>query len=160
MSYQDNGNSVGLISSYTTSDGEKHLMADVTFAAVNPSAPTPTLASPASQKSQAVLSVEPTVMQQGVASLVDALSSFGQKATFKNDPGLSTDTASTTATSGTRAAITTISSTTSQLVQALRQFDANGNPIAGPANAVNGLNTTDPSKTAANAAGVLAIGRG
>ena len=152
-STKDHGNTVGLVSSYQTSDGSSHTLADVWFVADKNRA-TPIAAT---APSQPILTVEPTELQQGVTSLVDALASFEHKHVYKiRDAYDPTDGSATLKFGDTAPAA---SSTTNQLVQALRQFDANGNPVGGPQNTVAGLAATDPNKQTDGAGGVLAMGR-
>ncbi len=109
----------------------------------------------------AMLSVTPSEMQIGVLSLVDAMAAFGNGlADQSGDPQSASEAPPALQTS---ASVFVSHNTTSQLVQALRQFDANGNAItsqSGQHTAVNGLAATDSGKPADNSSGLLAVGRG
>jgi hypothetical protein len=150
---RDNGNTVGLVSSYQTRDGNTHTMADVWFVAEKDRA------SATAALSQPILEVEPTPLQMGVASMVDAMAGFGQKHTYQTETVFGGDDASASgplqsATSGYAVA------NTSQLVQALRQFDANGNLVSsnGQQDAVASLSPTDTKRLSLAASGQLAVG--
>jgi hypothetical protein len=103
----------------------------------------------------------PSEIQMGVLSLVDAMAAFGNGlADQRSDPHPVSETSHGLQSS---AAVFVSPNTTSQLVHALRQFDANGNAITGQSGqhtAVNGLAATDSGKPADNSGGLLAVGRG
>ena len=148
-STNDNGNTVGLISSYQTNDARTHGLADVWFttsqdkvtaAAAPPSAP--------------VLTVEPTPMQLGVFGLVDAMAAFGQSHADK--PFELYEAENSASDLQSHVAGSASLNTTSQLVQALRQFDANGNLVAQSSSTVAALSANDQNKQP-ETVGVLAI---
>lgn len=150
----ENGNVVGLVSNYQTDDRQTHGMADVWFQADRNKA---VLAATAPQ---AMLSIEPTPMQMGVAGLVDAMASYGHHRADRKLDFYADEVDDATLRT---AAPVNRSSTTNQLVQVLSQFDANGNQIMGQnsrQNAVASLTATDPSQPPDNTAGLLTIGKG
>ena len=152
-STKDNGNTLGLVSNYQTNDGNTHTLADVWFVADKPKAAsaitTPNLPP-----------IAPTEMQMGVTSLVDALASYGhhhiiRKLDMYADEGNEAFPRT--------ASPVSMSSTTNQLVQALSQFDANGNQVVGQNNqqsTIAGLAATDPNKQTDSTAGLLTVGKG
>jgi hypothetical protein len=157
----DNGNLVGLVSNYTTADGAVHGMADVWFqtSAVTPAAavapvaaqpislqmPTPTLA--AADASSAVAAGAPTdLMRTQVGSMVDAMANFGGTGPAG---GTSADSRLPTP----EIAMHAIASGTgvTGMVDAMKQFDANGQPLLSGGAAPSGqvatsLNTNLPRK--------------
>jgi hypothetical protein len=150
---KDNGNTIGLVSSFEDASGNNRTLADVWFVTdkQNTAAATP----------NQILTVEPTPMQAGVFGLVDAMAAFVESGAAKNfdlygDGTQATASAQTAATGGA-----SLFSSTSQLAQALSQFDANGKPVrlvaAEPV--VAELTLTD-SKPRDSANGFLAIGNG
>ena len=151
-SSKDNGNTIGLVSSYQTSDGHTQALADVWFVADKPTA---------ASQAPAVLTVTPTDMQMGVFGLVEAMAAFGQNhANRKFD--LYEEAGSATPLERARAA-TVSNSTASHLAQALSQFDANGRPVltlASQQTTVAGLTANDSGKLADNTAGLLTVGKG
>jgi hypothetical protein len=135
----NNGNVIGLTSSYTTSDGASHGMADVWFqtssdtpsgnaAAPVPVASTVPAAPPSLQLPSAniaadnspVPSTAPAPVQSPVGSMVDAMASFSSAA-GATPGGAPSATQLTTAPPITGAGLT-------GMVDALKQFDANGQP--------------------------------
>ena len=109
----------------------------------------------------AMLSVTPSELQMGVLSLVDAMAAFGNG--LADQGGEPHPVSESSHALQTSASVFVSPNTTSQLVQALRQFDANGNAITGQSGqhtAVNGLAATDSGKPADNSGGLLAVGRG
>ena len=172
-SLEDNGNMVGLVSSYTTADGEQHAMADVWFATSQTSAPPvvggavngpPTLvdvvAPPAQNASQAVgvaaASVEPDLRTQ-VSSLVDVMSTFDS-----SGRQLATDATSETQLNVGLAGATSIPVLAGNLVgmvDALKQFDANGQALHGPKMSAAASASTLESKPRRPDVDILANGK-
>jgi hypothetical protein len=151
-STKDNGNTIGLISSYQTNDGRTQALADVWFVADKP---TPVSHAPAA------LTVTPTDMQMGVFGLVDAMAAFGQSHANRKF-NLYDEAESATPLERARAA-TVGSSTASQLAQALSQFDANGRPVLNlPSHQTTAaaLTANETGKLADNTAGLLTVGKG
>ena len=109
---KDNGNIVGLTSSYQTTDGVSHAAADVWFATDAGTAPSP--AAP----SAAELSVR-------VSNLVQAIGQFDPAASPSSRPGNFGQSASDNM--NTPAALVTASM--GSLVDVLRQFDPDGNLV-------------------------------
>ena len=157
----DNGNLIGLTSSYTTSNGATHEMADVWFA-TSKDAPTgdiaaaaPSLQLPGANVvtgSSPAQPAAPAPMQSQVVSMVDAMASFGS--TTVAAPGV--------APSGTQltpqAAATGVGLT--GMVDAMKQFDANGQPKLATGMSAGAiattLNTTTISKPSTD---ILATGK-
>jgi hypothetical protein len=151
-SINDNGNTVGLISSFEDREGNRRTMADVWFITDKPSAVA--VDSP-------MLAVEPTPLQAGVYGLVDAMAAFGQSDSFKN---LEMDAKAQTAASGFQSGNSgglTLSSAANQLAQALSQFDSNGQPVslAAAEQTLLGLSSTD-GRPRGPTDGLLAVGNG
>jgi hypothetical protein len=142
----DNGNLVGLVSSYTTTDGASHQMADVWFATHEipadiavpepkaSTAPPISLAMPESALTAPVVTTATAVgaptqdLNAQVGGLVDAMQAFGSsgstKAADSGSPNLNVPTASAKP----------LASGLLGMVDALKQFDANGQPaLAVPA---------------------------
>jgi len=138
---KDNGNLIGLTSTYQTTDGATHAAADVWFVAdanqVNPAANPPVLAAAAGSSSvNPLLDSEAPDLRSQVSSLAQALSAFA-----------STDSTAVSAVAPTGGSSTSTNSPTTLavggMVSAMQQFDANGNLIksGGPAAApVTSLN--------------------
>jgi hypothetical protein len=152
-SLKDNGNTVGLVSSFEDREGNLRTMADVWFVtdkqSATPGAPPP------------ILTVEPTPLQAGVFGLVDAMAAFGRGETSQSF-GITADAPVVAAgVQADNSARLTLSSTASQLAQALSQFDANGRPVALVAaeQTLLGLAPTD-AKPRDPAAGLLFEGNG
>ena len=119
-SFKDNGNSVGLVSSYQDREGNSHTMADVWFVTDKPNATA--AASP-------ILTVETTALQAGVFGLVDAMAAFGQSEASRNfDINAHAPNVTASLQSGS-ASGQSLSGAATQLAQALSQFDANGRPV-------------------------------
>ncbi|HEY8036419.1 MAG TPA: hypothetical protein VIF37_12635, partial [Methylobacter sp.] len=121
---KDNGNVIGLTSSYQTSNGVNHGMADVWFVA---------------DKNQN--------LQTQVSDLTQAISSYSAG---DNTGGLTTNQL----TDPQQSTGQTVAGSVSGIVSTLNQFDANGNPIAGSAQTSSStgiigdsLLPNDPSKT-------------
>jgi len=143
-SVNDNGNVIGLTSSYTTADGTSHAMADVWLVADKGSA--------AGVTQQSAIGGEQNLGAQ-VSGLVQALSSFdnSQSGTVGN--------ASSSITAPLSMSVNqTVAVNVSGLVDTLKQFDANGNLIANSVQVSSSLqsggngtplapNVQDPSKT-------------
>ena len=128
-----------LASNFTLDDGRSRVLA-------------PPMATP---------SVAPSEMQIGVLDLVDAMAAFGNGLADQSDPQHSNASGDTALQTKTAAFVS--HNTTSQLAQALSQFDANGNAVlglAGQNNAVTGLTASDSTKPTDNGAGLLAVGKG
>ena len=155
-STKDNGNTVGLVSSYQTDDNQTHTLADVWFVADRPKPEVQ-----AAAVAPGVLSATPTEMQMGVFGLVDAMSTFKRfHANKKFD--LYEESIDPQILQGVKAGFP-LSSTINQMVLALSQFDANGNQIMGQniqQNAVSALTAPDSSKRPGNTVALLAIGNG
>ncbi len=93
-------------------------------------------------------------MQAGVYGLVDAMAAFGQR--HANKPFELYEAQGDSSDQQSRVAGSASLNTTSQLVQALRQFDANGNPISQASHTVAALAGADSHKPP-ESTGVLAI---
>jgi hypothetical protein len=149
----DHDKTAHLVSASTANDRRPPVLVDAWFQADKPLA---TAATPA----PGPLTVAPTEMQMGVADLVAAMTQFGQnpmaKGTDLSSDASGADVSRATASVGA-------SNLTSQLVQALRQFDSYGNPVlphAGQRSTVSGLAEYDTGKPADNIAGMLTVGKG
>jgi hypothetical protein len=104
---KSNGNILGLTSSYETSDGSSHAMADVWFVA---------------DKNAATASTSTTTtddLRSKVGSLVQAMSSFD------NAQSGTGSTASQLPVTGNAPAVASVGG----IVDVLQKFDANGNPL-------------------------------
>jgi hypothetical protein len=114
-SVMDNGNWIGLVSSFETADGKTHAMADVWFA------------------TQPVPSNAPADLRTNVNGLVQAIASFAdlQSATGQGAASTRLDLSSSSTATGKVAMATNVGG----LVNALSQFDAQGNPLT-PSGAV------------------------
>ena len=145
-SVNDNGNVIGLTSSYTTADGTSHAMADVWLVADKGSA--------AGVTQQSAIGGEQNLGAQ-VSGLVQALSSFdnSQSGTVGN-----ASSSITAPLSNPLPVNQTVAVNVSGLVDTLKQFDANGNLIANSVQVSSSLqsggngtplapNVQDPSKT-------------
>jgi phage tail protein X len=142
----DNGNLIGLTSNYTTTDGQTHEMADVWFAtkAVAPATPAvatvtqlappaislvlPDAAPTPTAVVTAIVTAPPaTDLRAQVGTLVDAMQAFNSGAAA-GSAGAGTQMASLTApvTVAPAASLGVVN-----MVDALKQFDANGKPILG-----------------------------
>jgi hypothetical protein len=141
----DNGNLLGLVSNYTTADGATHEMADVWFqtnaapsansVAVAPPTLVPQLdlAVPLKPSDPAVLSVTPSVtvsappptLTNTTAGLADALSSY----ISTSGTTVALSNAKLGQTQATAAAPPPLSQGVNSMVDALKQFDANGNAL-------------------------------
>jgi hypothetical protein len=134
----NNGNLIGLTSSYTTADGATHSMADVWFATSTDAIPTADVAAslptapPALQLLPATVAVDaaPVVPQDGmrsqVVSMVDAMAAFGSSGTGSGSvPG---DSQSAISAVQGQTPISAKSAGLTVMVDALKQFDANGQP--------------------------------
>jgi hypothetical protein len=108
---KDNGNLIGLTSTYTTTDGANHAAADVWFVADANQAAAPTPAA------------DPADLRSRVSSLAQALSAFSSAdALAPTAPA-----ASTPGTGGGVSSAATLA--VSSMVSVMQQFDANGNQI-------------------------------
>ena len=139
----DNGNAVGLVSSYQTTDGRSHTLADVWFATSAPG----------------VADAQTKGLQAGVADMVDAMANYqhghGRGHAIPrlagNDPTAAALQSSTTGAGSAMAA---------QLADVLNQFDTAGPGGAGsPVRhlAVAGLSGTAPTKSTDALAGILGV---
>ena len=154
---KDNGNLVGLVSSYQTTDGATHQAADVWFvadrqASVVAATDTPPLATldfGATPLATAVPAPvpDPTNLRTQVTGLAQAISSFGDTAgatPFSALPSLNGDAAQT------KQATQTLVS----MVDVMKQFDANGNmlskqvPLAASLTSPSGAGVMDPTQSA------------
>jgi len=130
----NNGNLVGLTSSYTTSNGATHEMADVWFATSKDSSTQVAAATPASPPALQLppanvaadssggtpaISGAQGALRSQVGSMVDAMASFGSG----SSGGVAPSGASLTQPTGA-----TPTTATAGMVDAMRQFDANGQP--------------------------------
>ncbi|MGF1613381.1 MAG: hypothetical protein ACFCVA_05540 [Gammaproteobacteria bacterium] len=122
-SVKDNGNWVGLISSYEKVDGSTHDMADVWFVAERPDE---SAHSPSEYTTQDAVPVD---LRSRVSGLVQAMAAF--------DESQSADTGGDGSSTvqmplGAESAVASLAApaNVARLVDTLRQFDANGNPIA------------------------------
>ena len=149
----NNGNFEGLVSSYETTDGAKHEMADVWFV-------TDKNASAASVQDSSTV-VQATDLSSSVGSLVQAISTFNASQLTSTNasalPGVDSSTA-VSVSAGTLVAATNVGG----MVDALKQFDTNGNSLA--ASVVVPSVLAVPVLTAPNlpnpaAAGILATGK-
>ncbi len=126
----NNGNLVGLVSNFTTTDGAVHEMADVWFATDKPA---PEVIAPTLESSvpksvalavPAAVVTEPDGLRSVVGGLVDAMAAFDNSRSLgggssTNDPSVLAMAAAPSAAPGLRSSVLGI-------VDALRQFDANG----------------------------------
>jgi len=129
----DNGNLLGLVSSYETADGATHDMADVWFVA---------------DKTAAYAT---DGLRDKVTGLVQAMSGFGgasSGSTPSTLPGLGEAPAA-----GVQGAVAV-----GGLVDALKQFDANGQSVA-PVTGVASLVPEAPSLTDPTKTGILVPGK-
>ncbi|HVR51429.1 MAG TPA: heme utilization protein, partial [Pseudorhodoferax sp.] len=112
---KDNGNLVGLVSSYETTDGATHAAADVWFVAQRATAET----------------AQAGDLRTQVGSLAEAIGSFDSDEAWNTAPQAAADPATAAAArSATQGVVV-------GMADAMRQFDANGNPVAGtPSTAV------------------------
>ena len=145
--------SAPLVSASTANDRRPPVLAEAWFQTDKP-------LSTAAKPAPSPLTVAPTEMQLGVADLVAAMTQFGQNPMVKGSDHSSNascaDVMRATASVGS-------SNVTSQLVQALSQFDANGNTVlrhAGQRSTVAGLANYDTDKPANHSAGMLTVGKG
>jgi hypothetical protein len=148
---KNNGNIEGLVSNYETVNGAKHAMADVWFVADKNEYATPPATSVGNSKSVT------EDLSSRVGGLAQAIGSFNVD---------QTSTASLPAAPGVNSASSTLSATTNivsanmgGVVEALKQFDPNGNPIglAGIANrASTAASLTTPSLLDRGNNGILA----
>ena len=122
----NNGNIVGLISSYQTASGTTGTMADVWFAAQT----TPGLASTVVTTQTSVSSG--TVSNNKVSSLTNAISNYNQGVNTPVSTSLPAVGASSTAPTGL------FSSNLVSTVAALGQFNTNGQPLTGASTATAG----------------------
>jgi hypothetical protein len=118
---KDNGNLVGLVSSYETTDGNTHAAADVWFVAdkATAMAPDPAAGATAQPEAPSPAAPEPVVGLRGqVLGLAQAINSFGSgpEGSSKGGENLLGDAGSAKA--GTLAVVS--------MVDAMKQFDANG----------------------------------
>ena len=151
---KENGNTIGLVSSFEDTSGTSRTMADVWFVTDKQNV-TATAAKP-------ILTVEPTPMQAGVFGLVDAMAAFGQSEASRNfDLYGDGFKAAASVNSIDRIDKATLSHSTTHLAQALSQFDANGRPLTRNATdrTLMGLAQSD-EKPRDPANGFLAIGNG
>jgi hypothetical protein len=120
---KDNGNLIGLTSSYETTDGTSHAAADVWFVAD-------------ANQADAPATPPPTDLRSRVSSLAQALSAFS------NGEPLATTAPATSALapSGTAASSATLA--VSSMVSVMQQFDANGNQVGAAATTATPLVTT------------------
>ena len=120
-SVKDNGNWVGLTSGYETVDGATHAMADVWFVAKD--------------------------LRSQVSGLVQAIASFGS-----SQPGTAASGSPTInlVSGGTSTASLAVSANVGGIVDMLKQFDANGNPI-GTAGILQASPTTGQTLNLSNA---------
>jgi hypothetical protein len=157
----DNGNLIGLTSNYTTSDGAVHDMADVWFQTstvvvpvvdvANVPAPAVGLQGPPAKftvDSAPVVGTTSDQMRAQVGSLVDAMAAFGsaEPASVGVSPGEGPASNQKVTTHATVTGPTMVG-----MVDAMRQFDTNGQPVLLGSSAASGqvattLNTTIPRK--------------
>jgi hypothetical protein len=153
----NNGNLIGLTSSYTTSDGATHGMADVWFATSKDASTDVAAAVPASQPSLQLppanvaadssggapaISGAQDALRSQVVSMVDAMASFGSAS--GSGGGAAPGDASLTQPAGSNPTVGMTG-----MVDAMRQFDANGQPkLAGglSAEAVAATLNTTPTR--------------
>jgi hypothetical protein len=152
----DNGNLIGLVSNYMTADGATHEMADVWFV----TSKTPSAEEVASVSAQPVSlqlptailaadSSDPTVaapdpMRSQVGALVDAM------AAYAGDGSVTIGAASGESLASTQMVLMPVAmagSVVTGMLDAMKQFDANGQPVLSGAQAQSGqvsttLNTT------------------
>jgi len=138
---KDNGNLIGLTSSYQTTDGATHAAADVWFVAdanqANAAPNTPVINTGVAIVPPAAGAVDTSLaavapaddLRSRVSSLAQALSAFGNA-----DPLSGTASASSqlTPTGATAAGQSPVSLTVSSMVSVMQQFDANGNMVGAP----------------------------
>jgi hypothetical protein len=156
----DNGNLIGLVSNYTTADGSVHDMADVWFQTSTLSKPVADVAAvpvqavslqlpPASiaADSEPAVRAMPDPVRSQVGSMVDAMAAFGN--TSVASAGAASEGALA---SNQKVAIYGVAApAVTGMVDAMKQFDSNGQPLLSGASAVSGrvattLNTTIPRK--------------
>ena len=150
---KDQDSAAHLFSASTANDRRPPVLADAWF---QTDKPLEAAATPA----PGPLTVASSEMQMGVADLVAAMTQFGQnpmaKGTDLSSDAIAADVSRATASVGA-------SNLTSQLVQALSQFDSYGNPVlqhAGQRSTVSGLAEYDTGKPADKIAGMLTVGKG
>ena len=118
-SENDNGNILGLVSNYQTGDGAKHAMADVWLVAdKNECANTPL----------APASVAIDKLPTKVVGLVEAISVFMESSA--NTTGWTTLRGNNSPAGALYAEFSAVAANVEAIAVALKQFDANGNPLA------------------------------
>jgi hypothetical protein len=132
---KDNGNVVGLVSAYQTADGSTHALADVWLA------------------------VDHSSLQSNVTSLVDALASFGTAPPVAAAPA-ATVTPSTPQPVPVPAVTVLAPTSTTGLVAALQQFDANGRDLTQATVPAVATTVADVSKLVPINSGPLSLGKG
>ncbi|MBK7000755.1 MAG: hypothetical protein IPH35_12550 [Rhodoferax sp.] len=126
----NNGNLIGLVSNFTTTDGAVHEMADVWFATDKSASEVvaPALDSFVSKSTALVAPVavaaEPDGLRSVVGGLVDAMAAFDSSRALGGEA--STTDSSVLAMAAAPSAAPGLSSSVLGIVDALRQFDANG----------------------------------
>ena len=156
----DNGNLIGLVSNYTTADGATHDMADVWFQTSTAAAPAVDVATVPAQAvslqlppaniaadSAPAVGAVSDPMRSQVGIMVDAMAAFG------NTGSASAGEASgETLASNQKVTIHAIAApAVTGMVDAMKQFDANGQPVLSGVSATSGqvattLNTIIPRK--------------
>jgi hypothetical protein len=139
-SVMDNGNWIGMVSSFETADGKTHDMADVWFQTNQP-APAPA----------------PADLRTSVTGLVQAMSSFAELQSATGQSAAQGAAASPLdAKPGSAAASLAVSTNVGGMADLLRQFDAYGNLLSPSTETVPGISTgsstsltglLDPAKT-------------
>jgi len=116
----NNGNIIGLISTFETSTGISGQMADVWFAAQNTNAATSSVVTKANLASR-------TTLSENVSGLVNAISNFNQNVI---NP-ISTNVEFITQPSTTEVATGVVGANMISTINALSQFNANGQALSG-----------------------------
>jgi len=139
----DHGNTVGLVSSYQTTDGMRHAAGDVWFQTLD----TPAAAAPAPK---------PTDLGARVTNLVQAMGEFGAAAGASSLQGSLTQATSDTIPAAAALATASVGS----MVDLLKQFDSSGHGVLNPSttSAAPSTKLNVPALGNAVTNGILALG--
>ena len=119
----DNGNLVGLTSTYKTADGLTHAAADVWFATNSTNNTTSSTSG-----SVPIHATEKANLTSVVSGLAQAIGSFSESSAAQSGP----TTGSILGVSAVTASQTAVSLTVGSMVDVMKQFDVNGNRTANP----------------------------
>jgi hypothetical protein len=151
-SVNSNGNWIGLASNYQTTDGANHAMADVWFVAEKAGQASNLATNQATNQTSTAQATAGTDLRTQVNGLVQAIASFGVSSGMPVTGQGTTTSLTAPGTSTTQA----VSTNMGGIVDTLRQFDANGNPLVAsgsmgvgiqPTNATGLVTSPDTSKT-------------